>query len=258
MPNLKAKAYHLGGNLSIQNLKEKLQLDVIRAEAEYVLFRKAENEWIYVKNYGSVVFINISEENQLSILQSLGSSLNMFEMPYDDMLINVEENNEVNVDHGVIIVPAISDNIAHVIAINLAETVVLDDFQKKVEVLLEVTSKYSLQLKRTGLINLSRRKIRKIIGETMILKNRIAENLYIYDTPDIVWDDAVLAHLDEQIRKDLEIEKRHHGLHLHLDIVKENLEMYQNILQHRHSTILEWIIIGLILFEVLQVIIEKI
>jgi uncharacterized Rmd1/YagE family protein len=43
-----------------------------------------------------------------------------------------------------------------------------------------------------------------------------------------------------------------------LEIVKENLDLFKDIMQHRKSTVLEWIIIILILVEVVNLIAEKI
>ena len=42
-----------------------------------------------------------------------------------------------------------------------------------------------------------------------------------------------------------------------LSIIKDNLELFRTLMQHRYSSLLEWIVIILILFEVLNVVIEK-
>jgi required for meiotic nuclear division protein 1 len=42
-----------------------------------------------------------------------------------------------------------------------------------------------------------------------------------------------------------------------LEIVKENLDLFKDLLQYRNSIVLEWIIIILILVEVINLFIEK-
>ena len=46
-------------------------------------------------------------------------------------------------------------------------------------------------------------------------------------------------------------------IHEGLNIIKDNLELFRALMQHRNSNILEWIVIILILIEVLNLIIEK-
>jgi uncharacterized Rmd1/YagE family protein len=42
-----------------------------------------------------------------------------------------------------------------------------------------------------------------------------------------------------------------------LEIVKENLELFKDLLQYRNSVALEWVIIILILVEVINLVVEK-
>jgi uncharacterized Rmd1/YagE family protein len=258
MIKLKSRAYHLGENISIDKAIYELDYSVSRTEDEFAMFEVGENSWIYLKNYGSIVFINVAED---ILKKTMGFFLNSMDelddLPSEDFEIIVESKLATSVSYGVIEIPEISIDHAHVIAFNLSQTVALDDFQNQVESLLKATSDYSAGLVGKGKLNSSRRDIRKLMGKALVLKNRVAENLYIFDTPDVAWSDEYLANLYDQMRNDLDIEKRHHGLQLNLDIVKENLDLYQNILQHRHSSLLEWIIIILILFEVIQVLIVE-
>jgi uncharacterized Rmd1/YagE family protein len=43
-----------------------------------------------------------------------------------------------------------------------------------------------------------------------------------------------------------------------LDIVKENLDLYKDLMQHRRSNLLEIIIILLILVEIINIFVDKI
>ena len=43
-----------------------------------------------------------------------------------------------------------------------------------------------------------------------------------------------------------------------MEIIRENLELFKDLLQYRNSTVLEWIIIILVSAEVLNILIEKI
>ena len=56
-----------------------------------------------------------------------------------------------------------------------------------------------------------------------------------------------------KLNEELDFKNRFASIQHSLDIVKENLELFKDILQHKHSSLLEWIIIILILFEVIHV-----
>jgi uncharacterized Rmd1/YagE family protein len=100
--------------------------------------------------------------------------------------------------------------------------------------------------------------LKKFIGRTLNLKNRIAENLYIFDSPDETWEDENLNKLDIGLKKTFDLQVRFRNISEGLAIVKENFELFKDLLQARNSILLEWIVIILILIEVLNLIIDKI
>jgi required for meiotic nuclear division protein 1 len=104
---------------------------------------------------------------------------------------------------------------------------------------------------------MTRKESRMIVGKAMNLKIRVANNLFVFSSPDVAWVAQNLSKLDNDMNDELDIINRHKGLQHSLDAVKENLDLSNGILQHRLSSILEWIIIVLILFEVLHLIIEN-
>jgi uncharacterized Rmd1/YagE family protein len=90
------------------------------------------------------------------------------------------------------------------------------------------------------------------------LKNRIAENLYIFDSPEETWEDENLSKLDIGLKKTFDLQTRFRIIQEGLEIIKENLELFKDMLQYRNSIVLEWIIIILIFIEVINLFFEKI
>lgn len=256
---LAAVAYHLGRRIDLKEIRKRNKCSLIKQEHSFLLYQITDNSFVYFKDYGSIVFINCDEKIKQKLFElAFTDELVIDDLPLEkyDIIIDKEQKTEVEFDH--IIVADFTIDIAHVIMLNLAQSVALDNYYKMSFSLLESMKVYALQLEQTGNIKLTRNRMRKFIGTTMNLKNRIAENFFIFDTSSLAWSTENLLQLDNQLAKELDIIDRHHGLQENLNIVKENLELFKDILQHKYSSLLEWIIILLILFEVIQLIIEKI
>jgi uncharacterized Rmd1/YagE family protein len=178
--------------------------------------------------------------------------------PSEKFKIIVDSESSVSIDFDRITTPKFGEDIAHIIMLNLSQSVALIFYSNQAYDLIENSREYLTELQNSGKIGLSQRKMKKIIGKTMNLKNKIAENLYIFDTPDLAWNTETLSRLDHNLKEETDIKDRYHDLQHNINTIKETLDLFKDILQHKHSSQLEWIIILLILFEIIQVIIEKI
>lgn len=252
-------AYHLGRRIVLKNIHNNLNFEVLKSEHSFLLFKLKEQSFFYIKDYGSIVFINVDEMNAKIIIELiLDEPISLSDFPMENYLLEENKDKNFHVDFNRITIPKFSLDIAHMVMLNLGQSVALDNYFDKSLTLLEKTKIHAHELETAGTIQLTRRKVKKFIGKTMNLKNSIAENLFIFETSNLAWTDKDLANLDNQMREELEIVTRHHGLQHNLKVISENLDFFKDILHHRHSSILEWIIILLILFEILQVIFEKI
>lgn len=98
----------------------------------------------------------------------------------------------------------------------------------------------------------------RFLGRALNTQNDIAENIYIFDAPDLVWDDEYLDKLHQGLIKHFDLRVRFSEVEYLLRIIEGNLRVFVEILNQRESSILESIIIILILVEVFDLLITKI
>jgi len=113
-------------------------------------------------------------------------------------------------------------------------------------------------LERKGKIDLGGKELKKYIGRTLNLKNKIAGNLYIFDSPEETWENEDLNKLDIGLKKTFDLQSRFRTIQEGLQIVKDNLELFKDLLQYRNSVTLEWVVILLIFVEVLNLLVDRI
>jgi uncharacterized Rmd1/YagE family protein len=163
----------------------------------------------------------------------------------------------VNYGYNKIEIPKPSIDAIRLIMLNVSQSVSLDYFDQQTNALLEETNYQTQELEKKGKIDLGGKELKKYIGRTLNLKNRIAGNLYIFDSPESTWEDEHLNKLDLGLKKTFDLQSRFRTIQEGLQIVKENLELFKDLLQYRNSVVLEWVIIILILVEVLNIFLEK-
>lgn len=231
---------------------------LIRKEPSFLLYEVDPSEYLYIKNYGGIVYFNtspkiISEIND-TICHCSETQLSSFE---ENLTVRISNEDAINANYDELVIPKITLDYVHIICLNISQSAALFHYQNLSDGLLAQTKKYTTELELNGQVSLKRKKLMQFIGAALNLKNKIAEHLYIFDTPNLAWDDKNINKVDQLLNEDLEIKYRYNAIKEQLNIVKENLDHFKDLNLHQHSSNLEWIIIILILFEVFHVIIEK-
>ena len=140
---------------------------------------------------------------------------------------------------------------------NIAQSVALDLYHEVTENLLTEIRGFTSQLETTGKLSINRRNMLKFIGKALNTQNDIADNIYIFDAPELVWDDEYLDRLNKGLMKHFDLRVRFSEIEYTLRIIEDNLRVFREISHQRESNTLEWIIIILILVEVFDLIISK-
>ncbi|MDA1144716.1 MAG: RMD1 family protein, partial [Bacteroidetes bacterium] len=76
-----------------------------------------------------------------------------------------------------------------------------------------------------------------------------------FDSPNITWENESLNTLNTlniALKQTFDLKDRYRYINERTAIIKEDLELFKDIMEHRESSKLEWIIILLILVEVVD------
>lgn len=253
--DLMVNSYHLGRRASIKSLRQFYNGTPIKSDGTFLLYQIEETSFIYVKDFGCVVFVNMETNAIKKHMNALNLAFGS-DLDEENYLICVKTGADFDVDFDTITIPDFDIDMIHIIVLNLAQSAALNHYQHLTDELLEETRELSNHLEETGKVKLTRKRLAKYIGQTMSLRNRIVDSLYIFEAPPLAWKDARLAQLDAMISEELDFDNRHRAIQAGLAVIRENHDFYKDALQHKHSSLLEWIIIILILFEVVQIFID--
>jgi uncharacterized Rmd1/YagE family protein len=255
----KAVSYQVAESIDIKQVKNDFKAVLYYNDADELLYQVDKEQLIYIFKYGVVCFLNYDSLKSSAFLKYI---LMYCKNPLVDIL-SEEYEIETNAPHlkigfNKIEIPHTDIQVLRLIMLNVSQSVALDYFSDQTSRLSEETNFHTQMLEKKGKLGISGKNLKKYIGKTLLLKNRIAENLYIFDSPPETWDDEKLDKLDIDLKKIFDLQQRSRNIHEGLSIVRDNLELFRALLQDRNSVVLEWIVILLILIEVLNLFIEKI
>lgn len=252
--------YHLGDRLDLKLIKNGLTFDCIYADPTELIYQTHTFCYFQIFDYGSIVFFGVDKTEQTQIINAIRQILliDSKELMSENFDIEVIPDAEYHIFFDKVVLKEVNTDIAKIIMLNIAQSIALDYFTEQSNLLLATTRQFSSELEEQGSFSLKGKKLLQSIGKTLNLKIRIAENLYIFDTPRLSWNDEFLNKLNDDLSRELDLRIRHRSLQENLRIVKENLDIFKEITQHSHSSALEWIIIILIAVEIVNMFLEKI
>lgn len=251
--NIKVVAYQFCESLNIKAIKKDFAAKLIDSSSFDLFYQYEDYGYILILEYGVIVFANIDPiditriNNTLKLYQNNPQN----EPLTEDFEIEDGSNNFV-FRNDKVIVPEINDNVLRIIMLNVGQSVGLDYYSEITQELLNETTKINKYLAEKGKLLNSKKEIIKYLGKTMGIKNKIIDNIYILDAPDIAWEDEDLNKLHNGLRKVFEISTRFRELDYQLQIVIDNLHMITELINYKQGHLLEWIIIILIAFEIIK------
>lgn len=255
----KVISYQVADSIDIKACKASFKSELLYSDSDELFYETSEGRYIYVFKYGVLSFLNYEAVDISSFLRFMHPFCkNPFEETLNDEFIVEPGATENKVSYNKIEIISADKDVLRIIMLNVSQSVTLDYYSEQTSRLLEETNYHTQILEKKGRLAISGTSLKKFIGRTLLLKNRIAENLYIFDSPPETWEDERLDKLYIELKKNFDLQERFRNVSEGLGIVKDNLELFRDILQYRNTVFLEWIIIILITIEVVHYLLEEI
>ena len=201
--------------------------------------------------YGAAVSWGLTKENSLRLLEEIRDfeHLHSDEIETDEFTFVYGDTSKIVEDE--IIVPNTDAVTKHAISLGLAQSVKLGTFENAIQKTFNNTKHIPEDLAKRGRIPLSKREIRRKMGELFLERNSVNLHADVLDTPEFFWDYPELEFLYTMVANYLDIETRVEVLNQRLDVIHELFQMLGTELNHLHASRLEWTIIWLIVIEVI-------
>jgi uncharacterized Rmd1/YagE family protein len=256
---LKVESIQVADSIDIKLFKTSFPAEIYRFDSDELFYRMGTEKYLYVFKYGIVCFLGYTKEEITAFIQLVSPFCkNLFDQRLSDEF-DIETNaDKIKLSYNKIEIAEPDIEILRLIMLNVSQSVALDLYSQQTNKLLAETTYHTQVLEKKGKLDLRGINLKKYIGRTLNLKNRISENLYIFDSPEETWENETLNLLDTELKKTFDLQPRFRTIQDGLQIVKENLELFKDLLQYRKTVVLETIVIILILLEVINLVIEKI
>ncbi|HTD41892.1 MAG TPA: RMD1 family protein [Mucilaginibacter sp.] len=252
-------SYQIADSIDIKAFKSTFKADLYYSDADELFYRMDNEQFIYVFKYGVVCFLNYDAIKISEFLKLISSYCkNAFDQNLTEEFKIQTKAGKNKIGFNSIEIAGSDIEVLRLIMLTVSQSVALDYYEEQTTKLIEETNHHTQILEAKGRLNISGVNLKKYIGKTLVLKNRIAENLYIFDSPPETWDDENLNKIHNDLKRTFDLQERFRDIQEGLNIVKDNLELFRDLLQYRNSYRLELVIIILILLEVLNIFIQKI
>jgi uncharacterized Rmd1/YagE family protein len=137
-----------------------------------------------------------------------------------------------------------------VVADALAKSTVLARDERRVAAVFDIIEPFARQLAEHGRTTRDRKSMLRLIGNALLVQQRVSGRVAVVEKPDVVWEKPELERLYARLEDEYELKERVAGLDRKLTVISETANALTDINDTRRSFRLEWAIVVLIVFEI--------
>jgi len=208
--------------------------------------------------YGVVVFFGLDPLEEAAFLKDLER---FTADPYDESYseeteVRIAPGAEEGVDNsGVILADTGADRL-YLLAHMLAESVVLERYEKATAEGFERIEPIAVGLKQHGRPAHGARPLLRHIGDALLIEHKMVNRVAVGEKPDVLWDRSDLEPLYARLEKEYELRERRTALERKLELVSRTVETVLDLLNQKRNLRVEWYIVLLIVVEILLTLYE--
>jgi required for meiotic nuclear division protein 1 len=206
--------------------------------------------------FGVLTLIAEEKHAILDALRLLGISLDEKNLITQDYPIEIDTtlSKPFEVTNEAILLKESSTHDLNVIALAISQSVGLEHYEKQLDTLF-AQSRSIIESIHT--ISLSKHAhLMQFASRLALTRHDMVNNLVLLDKPNILWDDEEAEMLYNALSFILELHDRHEIALAKLSHIKEDVMLVMDIINHKKSEYLEWIIIVLIAVEIVMGLIQ--
>ena len=253
---LSITGYAISEEIEIKNIRpEMVQGEFLsRSKEECVIYyNNVLNRYLFMFNFGVIIFWNFTEYGETRALQDLQGVLvkpfSKGKVEKDFMIFDVDfvENSKIEDNTIYLQSESIEEKFAHSYA--FAQSLKLEVFENKTAKTMEKTKSIPKNLAKKGSIDLKKQDVYKMIGKIFLLRSAVNFLAGMLDVPDCFWDNDEIEKVYMEAREYYDIDDRIEIINNRLSLIKEMYDMLNDDLHNKHTNYLEWIVIVLVFAE---------
>ena len=132
----------------------------------------------------------------------------------------------------------------------LAKSTVLSHDERRVSAVFDVIEPFAQELSEHGRTPTNRKAILKLIGNALLIQQRVSGRVAVAEKPDVLWEKPELERLYARLEDEYELKERVDGLDRKLTVIAETANALTDIIDTRRSLRLEVAVVLLIVFEI--------
>ncbi len=262
MTNLIIKSIELGRaiNTSAAIAMLKKHYPLISSDPATFCLSDKKRQYLIITRYGVATIVNwskILEEKVLAMLSPFVDNPYPITENFEESEVSIVPHSPITALFDKTILPRFDEKALLIIGLLLSQSVGLESYEKRIEFLLEKLNKQIRELRKIRFFLPLSPFVHNTV-EMMDFEQEIISNLGVLDKPDATWENKDLDYLYSKLGDNLEISDRTRILSEKIGVLRRNTEIALNIINAHKEYVLELAIVGLIVFEILISLWEKI
>ncbi|MGY3238823.1 putative Rmd1/YagE family protein [Bradyrhizobium sp. USDA 4472] len=247
-PTLRIRAVMLGERINASNLE--LGTLVSSTPAAF----RVHAGLVVIFRYGVVVLIGLLPSEEKVLLDGLKSRITGEFSPIEEETAQAQlckdENAEAIQPGGPICLAKFSDERLLLIADALAKSTSLARDERRVAAVFDVIEPFARELAEKGRTSRRRKGILQLIGNALLVQQRVAGRVAVAEKPDALWEKPQLDRLYARLEDEYELKERLDTLERKITVIAETADALTDIIDTQRSLRLEIAVVVLIVIEV--------
>lgn len=250
------RGFLLGERLDIRGFEQKQALATTP-----LTLRMGRKGYAVLFRYGVTVLFDVSAEEEAHFLADLARVVTEplpdpgREQAHIDIIPAAAEHVDPN---GSIVLAELTPERMQIVADVLAKDLLLEHFEVRVANVFDRVEPLAARLKHRGQRNFRVKDLLSQIGDVLLTQHRMVGRAEVLEKPETLWNVPQLEGLFGRLEREYEIRERSRALDHKLDVIGNTAETLLDLVHTSRSIRVEWYIVGLIVFEILLSLYEKV